>query len=135
MFLCMQNRLRPYSKETLLGPLKAMCESNGIRLPGRLCHRNKKALVCFFCEYFPDFPKGFPPSFNSANWDVPKPATPDDHAKAHEPVSAAPPVPPLGSGSMEKDSPPRKPNNFSWEWSSGSSYYSLSSLNDSFFDD
>jgi hypothetical protein len=131
----MQNRLRAYSKETLLGPLKVMCESNGITLPGRLCHRNKKALVCFVCEYFPDFPKGFPPSFNTADRDVFKPSTPENPAKAFEAVSATQLVPTSGSASTEKDVPPRKPNNFSWEWGSGSSYYSLGSLNDSFFDD
>jgi hypothetical protein len=131
----MQNRLRPYSKETLLGPLKVMCESKGIRLPGRLCHRNKKALVCFFCEYFPDFPMGFPPSFSSVNWDVAKPSTPENPTEAIPPVLVDPPVPMLGISSTEKAERVRKPNTFSWEWTSGSNSFCLSSLDDAFFDD
>jgi hypothetical protein len=56
----MEDRLRQFTKETLMEAAKSVCKQRGIIKPDRLCVRGRVSLICFFCEHFPDFPAGFP---------------------------------------------------------------------------
>jgi hypothetical protein len=60
LFAVMDDRLRPFPKETLMDAALALCQARGIRKPDRICGRGRVCLICFFCDHFPDFPAGFP---------------------------------------------------------------------------
>jgi hypothetical protein len=62
----MQRQLSSYSKESLVKQICDYCSEKGIRGPDRLSLRIKDALVCFYCEVAPDFPRGLPPLMMSA---------------------------------------------------------------------
>jgi hypothetical protein len=55
----MEMLLAPYSKPSLLSAAESRCEEMGIKAPDRICFRGRKPLICFFCQHFPDFPRGF----------------------------------------------------------------------------
>jgi hypothetical protein len=55
----MAARLKPYPKASLISAAAVMCEQRQIPLPDRICSRCRKPLICFYCEHFPDFPRGF----------------------------------------------------------------------------
>jgi hypothetical protein len=60
MFPDMARRLQGHTKKELCAKAKSHARSHGTPRPDRLSHRNRDALICFFCEAFPDFPEGFP---------------------------------------------------------------------------
>jgi hypothetical protein len=59
-YASMDARLKPYPKGSLISAAAVMCEQRQIPLPDRICSRGRKPLICFYCEHFPDFPRGFP---------------------------------------------------------------------------
>jgi hypothetical protein len=146
----MQNLLRPYAKATLLEQLKAACEMKGIEFPGRICHRNKNALICFIWDNFPDFPRGFTTFPNvpmshpdkrlrPANTDEGTPAagTATETAETGDSVPLplpplpppVPPVPPLFDDEFQRS------NNFTWEWNSQSNPFTFNLWDDTLYDE
>jgi hypothetical protein len=57
----MERRLSGFAKASLLSAADEYCGINRMKRPDRLCHRYREALICFFCQYVPQFPEGFPP--------------------------------------------------------------------------
>jgi hypothetical protein len=130
----MHARLRPFAKEALFEPLKVLCQTKRIPLPGRICRRNRNALVCFFCKYFPDFPVGFPPLQNLVKArKTPRARPAEDH---DDPVPLVA-VEPAGLAPMAESSEdrPRRPTTYNWEWGAGSDAFSFAFLDELFPDD
>jgi hypothetical protein len=130
----MQNLLRPYAKAALLEQLKTACEMQGIDLPGRICHRNKNALICFIWENFPEFPRGFPTFSNTPKSHPDKRSRPEDidetiRAAAAEPALLSPPAPPLDDEALPE------PKRSAWEWSSEPNPFSFNLWDDLFNDE
>jgi hypothetical protein len=118
----MQNLVRPYTKAVLLEQLKAACNIKGIDFPGRICHRNKSALVCFICDNFPDFPRGFPTLSQMSHPNKrlhPESTDEPSLTPAAEPTDIRPPVPPL------IDEVSARPRRLTWEWSTESNPFNF----------
>jgi hypothetical protein len=135
----MQNLLRPYAKATLLEQLKAACEMKGIEFPGRICHRNKNALICFIWENFPDFPRGFPTFPNVPMSHPDKRLHPESidepiPAAAAATAPSAPPPPPPPIPPVIDDELPR-PDTFTWEWNPQSNPFNFNLWDDTLYDE
>jgi hypothetical protein len=59
-FLDMVIRIQPYPKKFLCDGANILCRTTRCAKPDRLCHRNREALACYFCEHVANFPAGFP---------------------------------------------------------------------------
>jgi hypothetical protein len=55
----MEQRLKPFPKQALLGAAESMHRTRGIPWPDRICYRCRQPLICHYCKHFPDFPRGF----------------------------------------------------------------------------
>jgi hypothetical protein len=62
LFEDMNSRLRCHSKQVLLEAANLYSRVNGINAPTRICSRQRPALVCWFIENAPEFPRGLDPS-------------------------------------------------------------------------
>jgi hypothetical protein len=57
----MNHRLKDYPKPQLLDFVCNIAKSKAITYSRRLCERDRKAIIAFFCEHAPGFPEGFAP--------------------------------------------------------------------------
>jgi hypothetical protein len=80
----MEQRLSPFAKASLLSAAGEYCGMNRMKRPDRLCHRYREALICFFCQYLPRFPEGFPPVPLCAG-PIPKTLNHANPSTSHEP--------------------------------------------------
>jgi hypothetical protein len=53
-------KIQPYPKKFLCDGANILCRTTRCAKPDRLCHRNREALACYFCEHVANFPEGFP---------------------------------------------------------------------------
>jgi hypothetical protein len=99
----MEQRLRPFSKDSLIQAANVVCKTRGIKKPDRLCARGRASLISFFCMAFPDFPAGFPALSNSKR---------RHHREA---FSQHRPFQPPSDGFVGSSSPSDDASNESWE--------------------
>jgi hypothetical protein len=59
LYADMEQRLKPFPKQVLLGAAESMHRTRGIPWPDRICYRCRQPLICHYCKHFPDFPLGF----------------------------------------------------------------------------
>jgi hypothetical protein len=57
----MSQRLTSWTKVELNNAAKVCATATGKPRPDRMCCRRRDALICFFCEVYPNFPEGLAP--------------------------------------------------------------------------